>query len=102
MASKGFLKFESITATTAGQFFAGGIATAAVSGTFNSATVALQASFDGGTTYIAVGDDVSFTANGMGNVELPECMVRFAVSGGTPSSMTGYVSAAYSRKYLPK
>lgn len=45
-------------------------------------------------SYIDVGSDVEFTANGMGNIEVPECFLRWNVAGGTPASMIGYVLRA--------
>jgi hypothetical protein len=60
-------------------------------GTFSGATVALQASFDGGVTWLPVdraGETfVTFTAAGAGNFALPECHLRAAISGGAPVAM---------------
>lgn len=40
-------------------------------------TIALQASFDGGTTFVGVGN--ALTANGFANFELPDCLLRVVV-----------------------
>jgi hypothetical protein len=55
-----------------------------VSGTFDSATVTLQVSLDGGTTYVDT--TYALTAAGIRNVELPyPCHWRLNVSGGGAS-----------------
>jgi hypothetical protein len=60
--------------TTNGQSTAydwpGGVGTFVCEGTWNSATVKMQMSPDGGTTWVDVGDDVTFTDDGVGNFEL--------------------------------
>ena len=48
----------------------GGIGQFIVEGTWNGATVKLQVSPDGGTTWLDVGSDVTLTAAGIGNFEL--------------------------------
>jgi hypothetical protein len=64
-------------------------------GTFSGATVKLQWSMDGGTTWQDVdasGDTyVTKTAVGSGNFELPICKIRAAITGGPPSGI--YASA---------
>lgn len=70
----------------------GGLGTFVVDrGTFSGATVALQASYDGGTTWLAAdrsGDTfTTFTAAGHGLFELPECKIRALVTGGPPSGV---------------
>ena len=65
-------------------------------GTISGATVKLQYSPDDGTTYLDVdrsGDTfVTFTAVGGagGLFELPPCLIKAAVSGGTPSGLYAY------------
>jgi hypothetical protein len=65
------------------------------SGTFGGATVTLQWSPDDGSTWLAVdasGDTFTTkTAAGSGNFELPPCLVRAAVTGGTPSGLNASV-----------
>lgn len=60
-------------------------------GTFSGATVKLQFSIDGGTTWLDVdqgGDTyVTFSAAGAGAFDLPACEVKATVSGGTPSAL---------------
>ena len=48
----------------------GGIGQFIVEGTWNGATVKLQVSPDGGTTWLDVGSDVTLTADNIGNFEL--------------------------------
>jgi hypothetical protein len=89
--SKPFLEFTP-TATTDWQDWPGGEGNCAVQAAdFDSSTVKLQVSYDGGVTAIDVGPDVSFSANGIGNFILPQCQLRFNVSGGTPTTPKGFV-----------
>lgn len=56
--------------------------------TADSAVVTLQASFDDGTDWKAVGSDTTFTAataGHLGNFELPPCRLRLNVASGTGS-----------------
>ena len=76
-----------------------------VFGTFGSGTVTLQASPDGGTTFIdipdAIGSSITFTANGMTNFELygnadidsdEQVIIRLALAGATSPSITYIVN----------
>lgn len=65
----------------------GGVHTFAAWGTWDGATVTLEYSPDGGTTWIAVGSDTTLTANGVANFQLAAGMyVRATVSSvGTTS-----------------
>ena len=56
-------------------------------GPFGDGTVALQASFDSGTTFIDV-EGASLTAAGVRNFRLPVCRLRATLSGasGSPSA----------------
>jgi hypothetical protein len=60
-------------------------------GTFSGATVKLQFSIDGGTTWLDVdqgGDTyVTLTTAGAGAFDLPACEIKAVVSGGTPSAL---------------
>lgn len=60
-------------------------------GTFDSGSVALQFSVDGGTTWINVGTDTTFTANGGGNFKAPVCDLRGKMTGGTSPSVACYI-----------
>ena len=61
------------------------------SATIGGATVTLQWSPDGGTTWLAVDQGgttfVTFTAVGAGAFELPTCPIRALVAAGTPSAL---------------
>lgn len=90
-----FLEFTP-TATTAAQVWRGGDATVFVqAGNFNSATVKIQASYDGGTTWVDLGADGSFTANGVSNMNLASGELRFNVAGGTPTTPTAFVRGIF-------
>lgn len=96
---------ESITANAnypsdSGVNFGGGKGTLVVTGTFGSATAKLQCSADG-STWVDVGDNVSFTANGVGNFELftdigNPIKLRLNVAGGSSQSMKSYL---YDNRY---
>lgn len=77
----------------------GGLFCFAVSGTWDGATAKLQMlSPSGGTTYIDVGADATFTANGACLAELPAGSYRVAISSGPPSAM--YATLKEVRRYL--
>ena len=66
----------------------GGVMTFAAWGTWDTATVTLEYSPDGGTTWIAVGSDTTLTADGVANFQLPAgTYIRATVSsvGGSTS-----------------
>lgn len=76
--------FGALTATgnypsAAGTRWNGGRGTFSAQATsFGAAgTITLQASFDGGTTFMNVGS--ALTANGFANFELPDCLLRAVV-----------------------
>ena len=48
----------------------GGLRTVVAWGTFGGGTLTLQMSPDGGTTWLSLGADVEFTADGVANVQL--------------------------------
>lgn len=88
-----FLKFENFTTTPAAQSWTGGRGNCAVTASnFNSETITLQSSQDGGTTWWAVGTDTTFTAAGQGNFELPACELRLLCSGAVTAGY-GYVNS---------
>lgn len=67
----------------------GGLGTVAVFGTFGSGTAKLQASFDQGSTWVDVGLDTQFTADGIGNFDLPGgVLLRVDLSGSSSPSLT--------------
>jgi hypothetical protein len=67
-----------------------GKGTLRASGTFNGATVKLQASFDGGTTWIDAGADATFTAPGLANFSLGPCKLRGVLSGAGGSTSISF------------
>lgn len=59
-----------------------GVSSVIVRGTFDSGTVTVEVSDDGGTTALSLGTNGDFTANGVRTLELPEGMkVRAKVAG---------------------
>lgn len=72
---------------------AGGLAGVAVQGTFSSGTAKLQASIDGGTTYIDVD-----TTNAQGTsaflfaFNFPACLLRVNLSGSSSPDIDVYYS----------
>jgi hypothetical protein len=84
---------------TASLAWLGGRGVYAAYGSFGSGTVKLQASHDGGNTWIDVdrsGDTfVTFTTNGQGGFELGDCLLRSSLSGATGPSINTGVSPAY-------
>ncbi|MFA7587659.1 MAG: hypothetical protein WCY11_15935 [Novosphingobium sp.] len=82
-----FFENRATDGNSAAEDWPSGCGTARAWGTFDGATVTLQASFDGGTTWIDVGEDATFTAAGMTNFSLGPCKLRGVVSGagGTTS-----------------
>ena len=55
---------------SAGLTWKGGKGTLDVIGAFDTATATLQTSINGGTTWVTVGSDTTFTTAGVGNFEL--------------------------------
>jgi hypothetical protein len=69
----------------------GGIGTFFAQGTFGTATVSLETSFDGGTTWIAV-ENSSFTTTKATNFQLGNAKIRVRVAGsGGGTSVTAGV-----------
>lgn len=82
----------------------GGFANAVLivqSSNYNSGTVLLQGSNDGGTTWYTIKDwqnsACSFAANGMTNLSFLPALLQFSWSGGAPTALTAYIS--YNRTY---
>lgn len=69
----------------------GGEGTFYVHGLFDGGTVTLEASFDGGATWIGVGPDVTLTVAGAGNFRLGVCLLRATLSGATSPDVTAGV-----------
>lgn len=62
--------------------YPGRSATIVVKGTFDSGTVTLEASDDGGTTALSLGTSADFTANAARTIELGEGMqIRAKIAG---------------------
>ena len=59
-------------------------------GGFGGGTVTLQASFDGGTTYVDV-EGAALTAAGVKNFRLPVCKLRASLSGASGADLTAEV-----------
>ena len=71
----------------------GGVGQMVVGGTFDSCTVKLQVSPDGGTTWIDVGGDASVTEAGVVNFDLNSCEIRLTIaSAGSSTSINGWVT----------
>ena len=84
------------SATGVAQSWPGGRGSFAVAGTFGGTTVSLQLLGPDGATWTDVGPDVTLTAAGVGNFELPPSDIRAAVTGGTPSGL--YATAIQVRR----
>ena len=63
-----------------------GLYTISVDGTFGGTTVTIEKKSPDGSSGIAIAS-VSFTAEGMINVEVPSGSYRAVMTGGTPSAM---------------
>ena len=63
----------------------------AADGTFNSGTVKLQILSPDGTSYLDIGGDAILSAEGVVQVDLPDGVVRAAVTG-SPSAMYATLS----------
>tara|TARA_Y100000004_G_scaffold196525_1_gene266784 strand:- start:2209 stop:2517 length:309 start_codon:yes stop_codon:yes gene_type:complete len=62
-------------------------------GTWDSATVKLQMSPDGGTTWVDVGSASTFTEDGTASFALNPCKVRVNVSSvGSSTSVSAWIS----------
>lgn len=78
------------SATGSAYEWPGGEGVFQVEGTFGGTSAALQFKSDQGT-WIDVGTDTTKTAAGAGGFILHPCLIRVALTGGTPSAM--YASA---------
>lgn len=68
-----------------------------VSGTWDTATVKLQMSPDGGTTWVDVGSASTYTADGISSFALNSCKVRVNVSSvGGSTSVSAWISTSVS------
>jgi predicted amidohydrolase len=68
-----------------------------VAGTWVTATVKLQMSPDGGTTWVDAGSASTFTADGISSFALNACKVRVNVSSvGASSSVNAWISTSIS------
>ena len=65
----------------------GGTGMFSAAGTFGGATVKLQFLGPDGATWIDAGLETTLTAAGGALFDLPQCQIRAAVSGGTPSGL---------------
>lgn len=66
-----------------------GLGNVRCTGTFDGATVTLESSSDGGSTWLPVGADATFTEAGQANFSLGPCKLRGTVSGaGGSTSVT--------------
>jgi len=76
---------------SAGKVFTGSARTFAIQGTFDSGTVKISASYDGGTTFITLtdsdGSDIAITSNSIVNVSVGSgTTLRFVLSGSSGST----------------
>lgn len=71
----------------------GGNVTVACSGTFGSGTMTAEISLDGGTTFVTLGTDATKTSNAAFNlVNLPDCYIRWTLTGATTPSIKWAIS----------
>lgn len=70
--------------------YRGGEKTFAVYGTWDGATLKMEASFDGGTTFIkladAEGSDLQFVDNSIFRINMGQCLLRFEITGSSGST----------------
>lgn len=76
--------------------WAGGVGNFLVQAGSFVGTIKLQFSVDGGSTYVDVGTNTQFTANGAANFELPRCKLRVN-SSDTSTSAFAYITAIENR-----
>ena len=89
-------KFHTISGSNAnypssgGVSFSGGNRTFAFQGTFDSGDIKIQASFDGGSTFIdlkdGAGNDITVSSNTILTIDLGPCKLRFNLSGSSGST----------------
>lgn len=72
----------------------GGVGVFSVAGTFSGATVTLQFLGPDAATWIDVGADTTFTAEGGAVFVLPPSRIRAEVAGGPPSGMYAQAESA--------
>lgn len=77
------------SATGSAVHWEGGDGFVTAEATWAGATATLQVQSQNGT-WIAVGTDTTFTANGAAGFTLGECQIRVAISGGPPSAVYVY------------
>ena len=71
----------------------GGTGQMVIGGTFDTATVKLQVSPDGGSTWIDVGGDASVTAAAVVNFTLNSCEIRLDISSvDSSTSINGWLT----------
>lgn len=92
MNTASVLLLSNASAASAAKQWPGGRGTFTVVGTFAGATIALQKRGPDGSTWVDVGSGTTFTANGVGNFDLPPGEIRANVTGGPPSGV--YADAA--------
>tara|TARA_Y100000004_G_C8899258_1_gene405591 strand:- start:374 stop:685 length:312 start_codon:yes stop_codon:yes gene_type:complete len=72
----------------------GGKGQVMASGTWDSATLQLESSPDGGTTWISCGDECKLSDSGMFNFDLNPCNVRLTVaSAGGSTSLNVWITS---------
>lgn len=63
----------------------------AIASNWNGATGTLQRLALDATTALDIGDDVTFTADGLGNFECPPCDLRFEITVASPTGVSAWV-----------
>lgn len=80
---------SNVSATTTAVHWPGGDGFMTIEGTWSGATATLQVQSQHGT-WIAVGPDTTFTADGAAGFSLGECQIRVLIAGGPPSAVYAY------------
>lgn len=88
-----FTLLSNATATGAAMQIPRGEYAFAAYGTFGGSTVSLERLLPDGS-YLAVGSDATLTARGQCICDLPGGLYRASVTGGSPSGLNAYLSAA--------
>ena len=96
MAEAGTELISATDTTGAATAWQKGLGQLTVYGTWDGADVTLEKTPDG-STWIAVGDATTMTADGIANFELPTCTIRAKVANAGTTSLTALVSRVATR-----
>jgi len=87
MAVRPLSLLSNAAATGSAVKWPGGRGTFAVDGSFDGGTVTLSMIGPDGSSYLSIGEDAAFTAEGVINFDLPPTWIKAVVSGGSPNAL---------------